>query len=102
MRRNAKLIFGFAVKALLIIVITFLAAELSLRLYHYFNPVFVFPSSSYERYRGKPFSQDYAFRLNSKGFKDIEFNKEKEPEHIGSWELVIPSRSVPSRMSTII
>lgn len=79
MRLNAKLILGVPVNALLIITITFLSAELSLRLYHYFNPVFVFPSNSYDRFRGKPFSQDYAFRLNSKGFKDIEFNKEKEP-----------------------
>jgi hypothetical protein len=79
MRLNAKLILRSSIKALLIIIITFLSAELSLRLYHYFNPVFVFPSNSYDRFRRKPFSPDYTFRLNSKGFKDIEFNKEKEP-----------------------
>ncbi len=48
-------------------------------MYHYFNPVFIFPSNSYDRFRRKPFSPDYDFRLNSKGFKDIEFKKEKEP-----------------------
>jgi len=79
MRLNARLTVGFLVHTLLIMLMTFLSAELSLRVYHYFNPVFVFPSNSYERFRGKPFSQDYAFRLNSKGFKDIEFNKEKAP-----------------------
>lgn len=79
MRLNAKLILRSSVKTLLIIIITFLSAELSLRLYHYFNPVFIFPSNSYDRFRRKPFSQDYTFRLNSKGFKDIEFNREKEP-----------------------
>lgn len=78
MRLNAKRILGSPAKILLIMTMTFLSAELSLRLYHYFNPIFVFPSNSYDRFRRKPFSQDYDFRLNSKGFKDIEFNREKE------------------------
>lgn len=62
----------------IIIVITFLLAEVSLRVYHYFNPTFIFYSNSYNRYRGKPYANDYSdFRLNSRGFKDKEFIEKK-------------------------
>lgn len=33
--------------------------------------------TSYNRWRGKPFSDDYGFKLNSHGFKDVEFNPKK-------------------------
>jgi len=52
-------------------------AELTLRLYNRISPSFVFYSTSYNRFRGKPFAPDYDFHLNSKGFKDVEFNTQK-------------------------
>jgi hypothetical protein len=39
----------------------------------------IFYDNSYNRFRGKPFVDDYDFRLNSKGFKDVERKKEKAP-----------------------
>jgi len=69
-----------AIKLLLVIIGTLIVLECALRLYHHFNPVFVFKSKSYNRFRPKPFSHDYNFRLNSRGFKDIEFSEEKAPD----------------------
>jgi len=63
----------------LIILITFILAEVSLRVYNYFNPTFIFYSNSYNRYRGKPYANDYSdFKLNSRGFKDKEFAEKKK------------------------
>ena len=63
----------------IIILITFFLAEVSLRVYHYFNPTFIFYSNSYNRYRGTPYSNDYSdFKLNSRGFKDKEFTEKNE------------------------
>lgn len=63
---------------LLVIVITALMAEIVFRVYDKFNPNLIFSSDSYNRFRGKPFAKDYQFRLNSKGFKDIEHAKDKK------------------------
>src|SRR6185295_1402735 len=65
--------------SLIIIVTTLLLAEVGLRLYHYSHPVFIFASDSYNRFRGKPFAQNYDFKLNSSGYHDVEFRKEKTP-----------------------
>ena len=62
-----------------IISISFVLGELALRTYQYFNPTFIFYDNSYNRFRGKPFSDDWNFKLNSKGFKDKEFTK-KNPD----------------------
>ena len=62
-----------------IVLITFVLLEGSLRLYHYLNPVFVFSDNSEYRFRGKPFAANYDFNLNSRGFKDVEFAKERGP-----------------------
>ena len=67
----------FLLQAFVVAVITFLVAELTLRLYNRISPSFVFYSTSYNRFRGKPFAPDYDFHLNSKGFKDVEFNTQK-------------------------
>jgi len=62
----------------LIIALTTVAlGELSLRLYNYVDPLPLFYSDSYNRFRGKPFEPDYSFHLNSEGFKDVEFAKAK-------------------------
>ena len=60
-----------------VLIITFLLLEAALRLYHFVNPLFVFPDNSDNRFRGKPYGADYDFTLNSKGFKDVEFRGEK-------------------------
>jgi len=72
-RRAVAFIFwGFVVP-----LSTVLLLEASLRVYDYFSPSFVFPDNSHNRLRGKPFSNDYGFQLNSKGFKDIEYTPHK-------------------------
>lgn len=61
-----------AVQAGIIALTAFLLSEAALRVYQHVSPTFVFPDASYNRFRGRPFAEDYAFRLNSRGFKDIE------------------------------
>lgn len=53
--------------------------EIAFRVYNKINPSFIFYDLSYNRFRGKANAQDYDFTLNSKGFKDREFNQEKAP-----------------------
>ncbi|MGH7391984.1 MAG: alginate O-acetyltransferase AlgX-related protein [Candidatus Rokuibacteriota bacterium] len=65
-------------RAALLVLITFALAEVTLRTYHAFHPVFVFHGGSPSRFRGQPFGDDYDFRLNSRGFKDLEFTA-KQP-----------------------
>ncbi len=57
--------------------------ELSLRLYRAFDPAFIItPDTTYLRYRGRPCSEEFnGFRLNSRGYKDIEFSGRKKPGH---------------------
>ncbi len=53
--------------------------ELGCWLYHRANPTFGVWDSSYNQWRGKPLAHDYnGFRLNSRGFKDVEFSVRKE------------------------
>ena len=62
---------------LIIVLITVALGELSLRIYNSIDPLPIFYSESYNRFRGKPFSRDWNFHLNSRGFKDVEFNTRK-------------------------
>ncbi len=63
---------------LIIALITIALGELSLRIYNYVDPLPIYYSDSYNRYRGKPYAPDWAsFHLNSRGFKDVEFNTRK-------------------------
>lgn len=62
--------------------LAFLLGEVVLRIYQYGNPAFLFPDRSYNRFRGKPYAADYSFKLNSHGFKDVEFQVTKQPGHI--------------------
>ena len=62
---------------LIIALITIALGEVGLRIYNHFNPLPIFYSNSYNRWRGKPFAPDWSFHLNSKGFKDVEFSTAK-------------------------
>ncbi|WP_136807006.1 alginate O-acetyltransferase AlgX-related protein [Desulfosediminicola flagellatus] len=55
--------------------------EIALRIYNHFYPSHIFYSGSYDRFRGKPFADDWGFTLNSRGFKDKEFLEKKEDEY---------------------
>ncbi|MCL2928996.1 MAG: hypothetical protein MGG37_13710 [Trichodesmium sp. MAG_R01] len=73
-----KKIFSLLRQTVIISLITFGFTEVVFRIYHKINPSFMFyDPSSYNRWRGKPLSTDYDFQLNSRGFKDVEFTKEK-------------------------
>ncbi|MCI5224691.1 MAG: hypothetical protein D3924_18985 [Candidatus Electrothrix sp. AR4] len=65
-------------QTLVIMLITLSLGEIALRIYNHYIPSFVFYSGSYERWRGKPFADDWDFKLNSLGFKDEEFPDKKE------------------------
>ena len=73
--KTLRLIF---LEILAVSIVSFFAAEIALRIYDRFNPSFVFYSTSYNRFRGKPFTDDWNFKLNSLGFKDKEFSAKKE------------------------
>lgn len=60
-----------------ILLIALILGEISFRIYNYFNPVSIFYSDSYNRFRGKPHDTDYDFMLNSHGFKDLEITEKK-------------------------
>jgi hypothetical protein len=63
---------------LIIALITVALGELSLRIYNFIDPLPIFYSESYNRWRGKPFAPaSNAFHLNSRGFNDLEFNTRK-------------------------
>jgi hypothetical protein len=63
--------------ALILVTITVALGELALRVSQFIHPLPIFYSNSYNRWRGKPFAPDWNFHLNSKGFKDVEFNTRK-------------------------
>jgi hypothetical protein len=75
-------LFQYTRNAVIIFMLTFALLEASLRFYHYFYPVFIFPDNSDNRFRGKPFDSNFGFSLNSKGFHDTEFRQEKTPGSI--------------------
>ena len=74
--RLRKLVL-FSGQVLIILFITFALAEVTLRIYNSIKPLPIFYSTSYNRFRGKPFSSDYDFHLNSRGFKDVEHSTQK-------------------------
>jgi len=64
----------------LILLISLGLTEIIFRVYNYFQPSFIFHDNSYNRFRGKPLAPEYNFTLNSQGFKDVEFQIEKDPD----------------------
>lgn len=77
--REPKQFVLYFVTILIGAAVAFLLGEVVLRIYQSVNPVFVFPDRSYNRFRGKPYADDYSFKLNSHGFKDVEFQLTKQP-----------------------
>jgi hypothetical protein len=67
---------------LIIALITVALGEVSLRIYNSVDPLPIFYSDSYNRFRGKPFAPDWNFHLNSRGFKDVEFSTRKAADTI--------------------
>ncbi|MGF1493016.1 MAG: hypothetical protein ACFBSC_11305 [Microcoleaceae cyanobacterium] len=65
------------IQTLIIAAITTVLTEITFRVYHRINPTFLFSDRSYNRWRGKPYAQDFEFQLNSQGFKDIEYDPKK-------------------------
>jgi hypothetical protein len=62
----------------LILLISLLLLEVVLRIYQVVFPSFVFHTESYQRFRGRPYSEHFGFKLNSGGFKDLEFGAKRE------------------------
>ena len=78
-------IVKFSFQAILILLISFAAGEVSLRVYNYFYPNYIFYSDdSYNRFRGKPYADHWGFKLNSMGFKDEEFT----PKEADSYRII--------------
>jgi hypothetical protein len=59
------------------LIASLVATELALRIYNHFYPLYIFYGNSYNRFRGKPFAQNWDFKLNSQGFNDVEFTEKK-------------------------
>ena len=53
------------IQLVIILAITLFLGELSFRLYNHYRPTFIFYTDSYNRFRGKPFADDWNFKLNS-------------------------------------
>jgi hypothetical protein len=62
-----------------ICLITLSLAEIALRLCNKIYQSYIFYDSSRNRFRGKPLAENYGFGRNSRGFKDVERKKEKQP-----------------------
>lgn len=77
---KVKRIKQIVIEGLSIFLISCLLLEITLRIYNFINPSYFFYSRSYNRFRGKPFGNDWDFKLNSRGFKDVEFSEKKDPK----------------------
>lgn len=73
MKRLLRILGRVTVMLLIAAVLT----EVAFRIYGRLNPTFIFYSGSYNRLRATPLSYHYDFRVNSRGFKDVEFNSAK-------------------------
>lgn len=77
MLKSSKKALSVLGQILVITAISLIFTEVAFRIYNKINPSFVFYENSYNRFRGRPFADDYQFKLNSKGFKDVEFQTQK-------------------------
>lgn len=58
--------------------VCYLIVEVSLRVFEYVHPLPMFFDKGKNQFRGKPHAEYYGYRLNSHGFKDLEFGKKEE------------------------
>lgn len=70
---------------LIFLILNAVLIESVLRLFNYIYPTSVFYREDYNQYRGKPNSDNFGFKLNSGGFKDVEYPVEKP---IGAYRIV--------------
>ncbi len=54
--------------------------EVCLRVFNYVYPTTIFYRKDYNQYRGVPHSDNYGYKLNSRGFKDVEYQMVKKPD----------------------
>ena len=69
---------------LIIVLITITLGEVGLSIYNSVDPLPSFYRVSFNRFRGKPFAPDWNFRLNSRGFKDLESTRIRPQEQSAS------------------
>lgn len=77
MKFKLQQVFLVLRQTLIIALISVAFTEIAFRVFNRINPTFIFYDNSYNRFRGKPFASDYDFYLNSRGFKDVEFDVAK-------------------------
>jgi len=78
MKQGAAAFAAGCFQVVLVALFSLLPGELALRIYHHYEPQYIFVDDSYNRFRGKPFADDWNFRLNSFGFKDVEFSRSSD------------------------
>lgn len=61
------------------VAIALLFVEAALRVYNSVRPSPIFKKEGYGRFRGAPNEKFYDFKLNSRGFLDVEYAKDKTP-----------------------
>ena len=76
-RHGKKRVGRIVLQSLAIVLITLILAEIAFRVYDHAVPSAVFYKDSYNRFRGRPFAQDWDFKLNAYGFKDQAFSQQK-------------------------
>ena len=70
-------VIRFLGSTMLVLLITVVLGEISLRILHHFHPLFIFHDDNYNRWRRVPGSWDMDIKVNSHGFKDTEFGPKK-------------------------
>jgi hypothetical protein len=65
-------------QTIVVAIITIMLLEVSLRIFQQFYPLPIFYTNSYNRFRLPPHASIHGFPLNARGFKDVEFNIEKD------------------------
>ena len=68
-------------QTIIIAAITVVLCEVGLRIFNQLYPLPFFYSNSFNRFRIKPHSSFYGFKVNSRGFHDVEFNVEKNADN---------------------
>ncbi|MBI4962702.1 MAG: SGNH/GDSL hydrolase family protein [Desulfomonile tiedjei] len=66
-------------QTIVVLCISFALLEIALRTLPSIVPGLSYKDYAYNMWRGKPYSKDYDFQLNSRGYKDVEFAQNKAP-----------------------